>query len=83
MTAVDFLDGPYFDPNTTATHDYAKRNSGSVTLTASAVTGINNGTGFKTTDVGRLVRLYSSPTAWSGVTTYAVGAIVLATDGNV
>jgi hypothetical protein len=83
LTAVDFLDGPYLDPNTTTTTITSSGTSGSVTLTASSATGINDGTGFQTTDVGRLVRLFSSPAAWAIGTTYAVAATILATDGNV
>lgn len=35
-----------------------------LTLTASAVTGINKDTGFQSTDVGRLIRLKGSDTSW-------------------
>jgi hypothetical protein len=35
-----------------------------VNLTASSTTGINNGDGFKTTDVGRQVRVYSEDAYW-------------------
>jgi hypothetical protein len=38
--------------------------STTLTLTASAVTGINNDTGFKSTDVGRLIRLKGSDNVW-------------------
>lgn len=38
--------------------------SASFTVTASAVTGINNDTGFQSADVGRLVRLKGSDNAW-------------------
>lgn len=41
-----------------------EKDSASFNLTASAVTGINNDTGFKASDVGRLVRLKGSDTAW-------------------
>lgn len=37
---------------------------GNITVTASAVTGINNGAGFKTTDVGRLLRVRGSDFFW-------------------
>lgn len=83
LTAVDLLDGPYIDPVTGGTTITPSGTSGSITLTASAATGINNDFGFKTTDIGRLVRLNSSPAAWSSGTTYSVGQTVLATDGNV
>ena len=59
LTDVDFTDGPYLDDNITAT-TLTPGSSGvgtGVSLTASAVTGINGDTGFQTTDVGRLVRI--------------------------
>jgi len=58
LTDVDFLDGPYLDTNistTTITMSAHTVGTGR-TMTASAVTGINGGSGFLTTDVGRLVR---------------------------
>jgi hypothetical protein len=66
---TDFLDGPYLDENTTATTLDPSDVTGSVTVTASAITGINptaaapNGSGFQTTDVGRLIRYYDG-TDW-------------------
>jgi len=58
LTEVDFTNGPYLDTNTsTTTFSTSAHTVGTgVTLTASAVTGINGDTGFQTTDVGRLVR---------------------------
>lgn len=57
LTAEETLDGPYLDENTTDTTLAPSAVSGTVTLTASAVTGINGDAGFKATDVGRLVRI--------------------------
>lgn len=58
LTTIDFLDGPYLPTNTTSTTLTPGAATGTgVTLTASAVTGINAGAGFQTTDVGRLIRL--------------------------
>ena len=56
LTEVDFTDGPYLDDNiTTTTFGMSSHTVGTGrTLTASAVTGINNDTGFQSTDVGRL-----------------------------
>ena len=56
ITEVDFTDGPYLDDNiTTTTFGMSSHTVGTGrTLTASAITGINNNTGFKSTDVGRL-----------------------------
>jgi hypothetical protein len=53
------IDGPYLAENTTATTltPSAFAPGAGVTLTASAVTGINQNQGFQTTDVGRLIRI--------------------------
>lgn len=61
LTACSFLDGPYLLQNTTTTTLTPSAATGTgVTLTASAVTGINSDTGFQTTDVGRLIRIKQS-----------------------
>jgi len=55
---VDFQDGPYLAKNLTATTlDAAATSGNGVIITASAVAGINGGDGFKSSDVGRLLRL--------------------------
>lgn len=68
VTEQEFLDGPYLDQNTTATTLAFSGTSGSVTVTASGTAGINGGSGFQTTDVGRTIRVNTgteeSP-AWS------------------
>ena len=62
----DFQDGPYLDINTTTTTMTPSATTGAgITITASAVTGVNNGSGFASTDVGRLIRLQDTGgTAW-------------------
>ena len=59
LADVDFQTGPFLDTNTTATTLTTSATTVGTgrTLTASAITGINSGTGFQTTDVGRLVKL--------------------------
>ena len=53
-----FTYGPFLEDNDTTTTLSSSAISGSsVTLTASAITGINNNTGFQTTDIGRLVSI--------------------------
>ena len=61
LTEVDFTDGPYLATNTTTTTlTPASASVGTgVNITASAVTGINGGTGFQTTDVGRIISFNS------------------------
>jgi hypothetical protein len=61
LAQVDFTDGPYLATNsTTTTLTPASASVGTgVNVTASAVTGINGGAGFQTTDVGRLINFNS------------------------
>ena len=58
LVEVAWQDGPYLDLNITATTLTPSATTGvAVTVTASATAGINGGDGFKTTDIGRLVRI--------------------------
>lgn len=73
----DFEDGPYLPQNITDTTLTVDSASGYVTLTASSTEGINDGDGFKTTDVGRLVRIKNASSGdWSW------GEIVAHTDST-
>ncbi len=76
LEEVLLTDGPYMDENTTATTlQPGAANGLGISVSASAVTGINDGTGFQSTDVGRIVRVYngaSSKWAWGVIT--AVGS---------
>ncbi len=58
LTSVDFTDGPYMDENISSTTISTSAHTVGTgrTLTASSTTGINDDTGFQTTDVGRLIR---------------------------
>lgn len=71
LSEVSFTDGPYFATNTTATTLSPAAATGSgVVVTASAVTGINGGQGFLSTDVDRLVRMQEgSVWGWARITT--------------
>ncbi len=64
LTTIEFVDGPWLDENTMATTLVASAGSGSVTVTASAATGLNDNAGFKATDIGRLLRLRNGA-GWS------------------
>lgn len=69
-SAVTFTDGPYFDPQATGT------------LIASALTGTITLSGapantFVSTDVGRMMRLFSTPAVWSSATGYSAGNTVM------
>lgn len=88
IAAQNFADGPYLDapgseetPNTTTLTPSGV--SGSVTVTASATTNINGGSGFQTTDIGRLIRFRGDPVDWDNGDTYAKEAIVIGTDDNI
>lgn len=65
VTDLDFQDGPYYNENTTETTLGLSATSGSVTVTASAVTGINSDAGFASTDVGRLIRFQDAAGNWT------------------
>ena len=57
IETITFEDGPYLNANTTdTTLDPSATTGTGVTLVASATTGINDDAGFKSTDVGRLIR---------------------------
>ena len=57
IVQVAFLDGPYLPLNVTGTTLSPAALTGTVVVSASAVTGINNNLGFQTTDVGRALRI--------------------------
>ena len=60
LTDVDFTKGPFLDANTTGTTlTPSSASTGSRTITASAVTGINGGSGFLATDIGRQIHFNS------------------------
>lgn len=57
LANISFLDGPYNPFNTTSTTLTPSGTSGTVNVVASAVTGINGGVGFQSSDVGRMLRI--------------------------
>ena len=64
VVEVAWVDGPYLDQNTTTTTLLPSAATGlGITLTLSAVTGVNDGQGWISTDIGRLVR-YKKTTTW-------------------
>lgn len=72
MSIIDFQDGPYLPENTTATTLSFSSGSGSVTVTASGTAGINDGQGFLSTDVDRLIRVkHGSSWGWLQITAVA------------
>lgn len=81
LTTIDFLNGPYLPLNATTTTLTPSAATGTgVTLTASAVTGINNNTGFQSTDVGRLIRIREGSTwGYVKITGYTSTTVVTVT----
>ena len=71
LTVISFLDGPYLPINVTATTLVPSGTSGTVTVTASSIVGINGGVGFRATDVGRMLRLKCGGVwLWGTIATY-------------
>lgn len=68
ITDITFKDGPFLKTNAEATTLALSGTSGSVTVTASAVTGINGGEGFQTTDIGRQIRFQDPAGDWTYLT---------------
>ena len=68
ITTIEFSDGPFLGTNATTTTLGLSGTTGSVTVTASAVTGINNDTGFQTTDIGRTIRWQDAAANWTWLT---------------
>lgn len=81
LSDITFTDGPYDSVNTTSTTLTPSAATGSgVTLTASAVTGINDDQGFLSTDVGRLIRIKEGSTwGYVLVTGYTSTTVVTVT----
>jgi hypothetical protein len=80
LATKDLEDGPYLTENTTDTTLTLGGTTGSVSVTASAVTGINDGDGFQTTDVGRLIRWHDGTDfTWLEITGHTSTTIVTAT----
>ena len=65
VSTVSFNDGPYLPENTEDTTLVLSGTTGSVTVTASAITGINGDVGFVSTDVGRLIRWKDAANEWT------------------
>jgi len=80
LSTLVFEDGPYLITNKTSTTLTPSAATGTgITLTASAVTGINDDEGFKTTDVGRLIRMkQGSVWGWVKVTGWTSATVVTA-----
>ena len=77
LNTISLLDGPYAILNTTTTTLTPSGTTGSVTVTASATTGINSGAGFQANDVGRSLRFKSGSTwGWGTITAVTSTTVV-------
>jgi len=81
LTNVDFGNGPFMDHNveTTTANPSHKTVGSTTTVTFSAVTGINNGAGFLSTDVGRLIHIKDGHFKITSITstTIVVGTVII------
>ena len=86
LSDVSFTKGPFLDPNTTGTTlTPSSASTGSRTITASAVTGINSGSGFLATDVGRQIHFndgYGTITAVGSTTSITVNVTTAFANAN-
>lgn len=81
MSNAVLRDGPYMLTNTTDTTLTPSAATGTgVTITASSTTGINNNTGFQTTDVGRLIRIKEGTTWGYAIIATWVSSTVVTVD---
>lgn len=73
LAPASFVDGPYLDPPSDGSYLTPSGTSGLITLTLTPGSGA---TAFAVTDVGRHIRLFSEPAAWSVSTAYVKGNFV-------
>jgi hypothetical protein len=81
LTDVDFTKGPFQDANTTATTFTPSTHTTGTgrTLTASATTGVNSGSGFLSTDIGRQFYMNSGYGVITGVNSTTEAVITIDT----
>jgi hypothetical protein len=86
LAEVNFTNGPFLDSNITSTTlTPSAAGTGSRTITASAVTGINGGSGFLATDVGRQIHFnsgYGTITARTNTTVVTVNVTTAFANAN-
>ena len=81
---IVFLDGPYLPQTNSTAHTLTPSGTtGSVTITASSIVPINGGTGFLTSDVGRVLRIrHASQWGWATITAHSSSTVVTAQVGS-
>lgn len=72
ISPVTFIDGPYLNPSNTPelVAVSGAGDQGPIVMTVSSILDLNNGQGFLSTDVGRLIRMNSEPPLWSPLSNY-------------
>ncbi len=88
LAISDFINGPYLDEPYDLIEKFnndlvLSAVTGSVTITADTTVGINDGDGFQSTDVGRLIWLQTGPPSWDSGVTYPKKYVVLGSDNNI
>jgi hypothetical protein len=80
---VDFKGGPFLPLNATTTVITPSAKTGTITWTASSTAGINDGDGFKSTDVGRLISFFDrgASKTITGITQANPGVVTSAAHG--
>jgi len=81
LSDITFIKGPYLAQNTTTTTMQINAVTGSSkTVTASAVTGVNNGDGFTSADIGRVITFLTGHAKITGVTDTTHCTVDITTD---
>lgn len=81
LVEVAWQDGPYLEENDTTTTLIPSAATGlGINLTLSAVTGVNDGDGWQSTDIGRLVRYKKSATWGYAVITSITSTLIAVAD---
>ena len=80
LSEVNFKNGPMMDPNITQTTMRASSRTGTPYVYASDVVGINDDAGFKSTDVGRLIKLHDGYTKITAIITTTLSSGISNTD---
>jgi len=80
LTDVDFTNGPFMDVNTTTTTlTPSSASVGSRDITASSVTGINGGSGFISTDIGRQIHFNAGYGVITAITSTTIAVATITT----
>lgn len=74
INELTLTDGPFLPTNITDTTFTLSGTSGSITVTASSIVGVNNGDGFKASDIGRLIRWEDPANDWTWLKITAVAS---------